>query len=151
MASLAGRAVANTNIHPAPNKFRQFSSPKSFEVARKRAQNEVSIQQLFKRLWSSSGSSSRFQYVSVQSAFGCIKTLVADFLPCLRLIAPDRKFPFATSKFINVVLADDIHAKSFFYFLLFFSYPYRGQPFHRESLHGCPITEWKQRYAIAGR
>ena len=111
VASLAGRAVARTNIHPTANKFRQFSTPKSFEVARKRNQNEVCIQQLFKRLWSSSGSTSGSQFVSLSSAFSSMDTLVADFLPCLRLIAPDRKFSrvFMSVMIIPCTYSQELH------------------------------------------
>jgi DNA polymerase III delta prime subunit len=42
-SSLAGRAVACTNLHPAPHKFRQFSAPPVFEVLRKRRDNTSQI------------------------------------------------------------------------------------------------------------
>jgi hypothetical protein len=88
---LAGRAVANTNKHPTANKFRQFSSPKIFEIMRKRQQNEVTIQHLFKRLWSSPGMAyaAGHEHLSLSSAFGATETLVTDFLPQMRIIFPN--------------------------------------------------------------
>mmetsp|Transcript_13938 Transcript_13938/g.33516 ORF Transcript_13938/g.33516 Transcript_13938/m.33516 type:complete len:677 (+) Transcript_13938:107-2137(+) len=44
-SSLAGRAVAYANHHPAPNKFRQFSKPKSFEVMSIRKANQWRLDQ----------------------------------------------------------------------------------------------------------
>ena len=47
-SSLAGRAVSYANRHPAPNKFRQFSKPKSFDVIAKRRVNQWRLDQYYR-------------------------------------------------------------------------------------------------------
>lgn len=42
--SLAGRAVAHANRHPAAFRFRQFTAPKVFDVLRKRRDNRARLQ-----------------------------------------------------------------------------------------------------------
>jgi hypothetical protein len=91
VASIAGRAVANTNKHPTANKFRQFSSPKVFDVIRKGKQNEVLIQHLFQRLVFG-GSGGRLSMSS--SAMRSTDTFVTDFLPSMRLIVPNGTYRY---------------------------------------------------------
>mmetsp|Transcript_59846 Transcript_59846/g.177360 ORF Transcript_59846/g.177360 Transcript_59846/m.177360 type:complete len:788 (-) Transcript_59846:40-2403(-) len=83
VSSLAGRAVADANRHPAPNKFRQFGAPKVFEVLRKRRANGAKMLQLCKRL--SCGSGTLPLGINVGSASG----FVVDCLPFMRTILPD--------------------------------------------------------------
>lgn len=91
-AAVAGRAVAITNRHPSPNKFRQFSAPVAFDVLRKRAQNQVIVDQLTRRISSSfSTSSSGFSSLNDRSKF------VTESLPFLRKIAPDLVDPSVTN------------------------------------------------------
>jgi cell cycle checkpoint protein len=54
-SSFASRAVACANKHAAPNKFRQFTSPKYFTVVRKREWNRVKMSQMLRRLSNSQG------------------------------------------------------------------------------------------------
>ena len=81
-ASLAGRAVAAYNRHPAPTKFRQFSKPKIFEVIRKRNANNLRLQGLHHRLAIDS------REVRAQSALGTNAAMVLDSLSYLRIIDP---------------------------------------------------------------
>jgi hypothetical protein len=83
-SSIAGRAVANTNKNPAPNKFRQFSTPTVFDVIRKQRQNQVLVDQLSRRLACS--------HLSESSTVGHTNTFVTDFLPAMRIILPDGTF-----------------------------------------------------------
>jgi cell cycle checkpoint protein len=78
-SSIAGRAVANTNIHPAPNKFRQFSRPKVFDVIRNGKQNKILVDQLSRRL----------------SKCHCpLSNFVTESLPFVRQIVPQDVDPF---------------------------------------------------------
>ena len=78
-SSIAGRAVANTNIHPAPNKFRQFSRPKVFDVIRNGKQNQILVDQLSRRL----------------SKCHCpLSNFVTESLPFVRQIVPQDVDPF---------------------------------------------------------
>ena len=76
-ASLAGRAVAHANRHPAPNKFRSFSAPKVFEVMRKRRENQWQLQYLDQRL-----------SASHRLALGRSGLLASDQLPYMRKLLP---------------------------------------------------------------
>jgi len=49
-SSFASRAVAQANKHPAPKKFRQFTSPKYFQIVRKREANQHKISQMLRRV-----------------------------------------------------------------------------------------------------
>jgi hypothetical protein len=82
-ASVAGRAVAHTNTQPTPNKFRQFSTPKVFDVLRKRRENERLLEQLSRRLSNS--------HLSLSNSVGCTSTFITDTLPAMRMIVPDGK------------------------------------------------------------
>ena len=78
-SSIAGRTVANTNTQPAPNKFRQFSKPKVFDVMRNRLQNQIMMDQLSRRLASINSTSSKF---------------VTESLPFVRQITPQEVDPY---------------------------------------------------------
>ncbi|KAL7569297.1 hypothetical protein ACA910_016843 [Epithemia clementina (nom. ined.)] len=47
-SSLAGRAVAYANHHPAPSKFRQFTKPKSFHAMAQRKANQWRLDQYYR-------------------------------------------------------------------------------------------------------
>jgi cell cycle checkpoint protein len=81
-SSIAGRTVANTNIHPAPNKFRQFSRPKVFDVMRNGFQNQILVDQLSRRLSTTSCQSSS------------VSTFVTESLPFVRQISPQEVDPY---------------------------------------------------------
>eukprot|EP00534_Pseudo-nitzschia_fraudulenta_P003188 CAMPEP_0201134062 /NCGR_PEP_ID=MMETSP0850-20130426/50550_1 /ASSEMBLY_ACC=CAM_ASM_000622 /TAXON_ID=183588 /ORGANISM="Pseudo-nitzschia fraudulenta, Strain WWA7" /LENGTH=256 /DNA_ID=CAMNT_0047404861 /DNA_START=152 /DNA_END=922 /DNA_ORIENTATION=+ len=81
-SSIAGRTVANTNINPAPNKFRQFSRPKIFDVIRNGKQNQIMMDQLSRRL-----STATFQGSSVPN-------FVTESLPFVRQISPQEVDPY---------------------------------------------------------
>lgn len=81
-ASIAGRAVANTNKHPAPNQFRQFSTPVVFDVVRKRRQNEALVADLAQRL-------SNSYHLAPSTALGGSHAFVTELLPSMRLISPN--------------------------------------------------------------
>jgi hypothetical protein len=80
-SSIAGRAVANSNKHPAANRFRQFSTPKVFDVIRKRRQNEALLSDLAQRLSSS--------HLAPSTAVGGSHAFVTEMLPAMRTISPD--------------------------------------------------------------
>eukprot|EP00980_Cylindrotheca_fusiformis_P020058 scaffold7139_cov115-Cylindrotheca_fusiformis.AAC.8 len=80
-ASVAGRAVAHTNTKPTPNKFRQFSTPKVFEVLRKRRENDRQLEQLGRRLSN--------YHLSLSNSVGCTDTFITDVLPHMRSIVPN--------------------------------------------------------------
>lgn len=82
VSSLAGRAVADANRHPTPNKFRAFSAPKIFEVLRKRRANNIKMLQLCKRLSCGSGT------LPLNTNIGSSEGFVADSLPFMRTILP---------------------------------------------------------------
>ena len=81
-SSIAGRTVASTNIHPAPNKFRQFSRPKVFDVMRNGGQNQIIVDQLSRRL----------SAISCQSS--SVSKFVTESLPFLRQITPQEVDPY---------------------------------------------------------
>ena len=81
-SAIAGRTVANTNIHPAPNKFRQFSRPRVFDVIRNSKQNQLLINQLFRRLSKSTRDNSS------------MSSFVAEALPFVRQINPREVDPY---------------------------------------------------------
>ncbi len=81
-SSIAGRTVANTNTQPAPNKFRQFSKPKVFDVMKNRLQNKIMMDQLSRRI-----SSASYQSNSVSK-------FVTESLPFVRQIAPQEVDPY---------------------------------------------------------
>ena len=83
--SIAGRAVAHTNETPAPNKFRQFSTPTVFDVMRKRRENERLLNQLGRRLARC--------HLSLSNVAGCTSTFITETLPILRVIVPDQVNP----------------------------------------------------------
>ena len=82
VSSLAGRAVADANVHPAPNRFRQLSAPKVFEVMQKKRANGVSMIQLCRRL--SYGSN----VLSLDANVGSLNHFITDSLPYLRSVLP---------------------------------------------------------------
>jgi hypothetical protein len=53
-SSVAGRAIATFNLHPAPFKFRQLSKPPSFDALRKRLENQAYLRHVLSRSSSSS-------------------------------------------------------------------------------------------------
>jgi len=83
IASLAGRAVADANKHPAPSRFRSLGAPKMFEARKKQLENKILLQQLCNRLASTA---------DIMPLETCIdsssKTFVTDMLPYLRRIKP---------------------------------------------------------------
>ena len=81
-SSIAGRTVASTNINPAPNKFRQFSRPKVFDVMRNGAQNQIMVDQLSRRL----------STISCQTT--SVSKFVTESLPFLRQISPQDVDPY---------------------------------------------------------
>lgn len=86
-SSIAGRAVANTNFHPTPNKFRQFTKPKAFDVVWKGRQNQVLVDKLSRKL-------STQQYLSYTSTLGNHGSFVTESLPFIRRIVPNQVDPF---------------------------------------------------------
>lgn len=84
--SLAGRAVANANAHPSPFKFRQFGTPKVFDVMRKRRENIFRIQTLC---------SDR----TVTAAATNQATFAVDILPFVRKILPPQHY--VSSSFLD--------------------------------------------------
>lgn len=80
-SSIAGRAVARTNHHPAPKKFRQLSTPKVFDVLRKRRHNESFVLSLAQRLSAC--------HLSPSTAVAGSHAFVMELLPTLRLVLPD--------------------------------------------------------------
>jgi hypothetical protein len=92
-SSIAGRAAANSNFYPAPNRFWQFSRPRIFEVTMKGRQNQVLVDRLARRLMArtahrhrSDGRTSRS--TMLHSAVGVRGTSVTESLPFLRRIVP---------------------------------------------------------------
>lgn len=71
--SLASRATATENHHPAPTKFRSFSSPPIFEVRRKANENRASLEMLH------------------SIGEGSFSTFATDDFPYLRRIHPNGK------------------------------------------------------------
>ena len=82
-SSIAGRAVANSNKHPAPNRFRPFSAPKVFDVIRKRRQNDTLLSELAQRL--------SISHISPSTAVGGSHTFITELLPAMRIISPNGK------------------------------------------------------------
>jgi hypothetical protein len=82
-ASIAGRTVAHTNTKPTANKFRQFSTPKVFDVLRKRRENERLLGQLGRRL--------SISHLSLSNSVGCTSTFITETLPHMRNIVPNGK------------------------------------------------------------
>ncbi|CAJ1952520.1 unnamed protein product [Cylindrotheca closterium] len=80
-ASVAGRTVAETNKNPAPRKFRQFSTPKIFDVLRKRRENQHLFHQLERKVAG--------MHLSMSNAIGQASSFNTDTLPYLRTIAPN--------------------------------------------------------------
>jgi len=88
--SLAGRAVAHANHHPAPSRFRQLQAPKILEIRRKRNDNEHLLKQLQRRM--SMISLSSFSPSSATAAsHGSFVSFVTDELSFLRNIIPNGK------------------------------------------------------------
>jgi cell cycle checkpoint protein len=81
-SSIAGRAVANTNFHPAPNKFRQFSKPKVFDAIWKGRQNQVLVDKLSRKL-------SINHCLLAPSTIANYGSFVTESLPYMRRIVPN--------------------------------------------------------------
>lgn len=81
VGSLAGRAAARYNRHPAVTRFRQFTASKMFQVMRKRNANRAHIHRVQQSLSVSS-------HLSLASMFGKTDSFSSDFLPYLRKILP---------------------------------------------------------------
>eukprot|EP00934_Nitzschia_sp_Nitz4_P003063 Nitzschia sp. Nitz4//scaffold347_size17400//2178//4151//NITZ4_008833-RA/size17400-augustus-gene-0.33-mRNA-1//1//CDS//3329548660//3053//frame0 len=86
-ASLAGRAVAFQNQHPAPRSFRPLTSPRIFELLNERRQNEILISDLGRRRLDS--------FISCETALtSCASgVFVSEILPVLRSLAPEAVNP----------------------------------------------------------
>lgn len=84
VSSIAGRAVANANKNPAPNRFRQLSTPKVNDVMRKKRGNNISMLQLCQRLSCGGG-----DVLSLGANIGSTTHFVVDSLPYMRNIVPD--------------------------------------------------------------
>lgn len=97
---IAGRAVANANRHPAPRSFRPLSAPKIFEVMRNQRSNEVTMEQLRKRL--SIGS----DRMPLDTNLGGSQTFVADRLPFMRTIVPEGKVKYSYDKDVLRLASD---------------------------------------------
>jgi len=99
-ACIAGRAVANGNVHPAPSKFRQFVTPQVFAVLRKRRENEMKIERLRKRLafrcnsrgdgkdGADDGQEQR-NGICIHDTIGSSHGFVTDSLPFMRRVIPE--------------------------------------------------------------
>lgn len=85
IASLAGRAVADANKHPAAGRFRSLRAPKLFEVMRKQTENRSKLDQLCKRL------AYRDEILPIETCVGSVQRLVTDSLPFIRTILPNGK------------------------------------------------------------
>ena len=96
VSSIAGRAVANANKNPAPNRFRQLSTPKVNDVLRKKRGNDISMLQLCQRL--SCGS----DCLSLGANIGSTNHFVVDTLPYIRTIVPGGKFGLLTYLFVRI-------------------------------------------------
>ena len=83
VSSIAGRAVANANKNPAPNRFRQLSTPKVNDVMRKKRGNDISMLQLCQRLSCGGG-----DVLSLGANIGSTTHFVVDSLPYMRNIVP---------------------------------------------------------------
>jgi len=90
-SSIAGRTVANTNRNPAPNKFRQFSRPKVFDVLRNGSQNQILLDQLSRRLMSQ----------SFQRSSKC--NFVTESLPFVRQICPQEVDPYLDNLYSTAI------------------------------------------------
>eukprot|EP00526_Cylindrotheca_closterium_P014570 CAMPEP_0113629980 /NCGR_PEP_ID=MMETSP0017_2-20120614/15570_1 /TAXON_ID=2856 /ORGANISM="Cylindrotheca closterium" /LENGTH=281 /DNA_ID=CAMNT_0000540413 /DNA_START=6 /DNA_END=851 /DNA_ORIENTATION=+ /assembly_acc=CAM_ASM_000147 len=88
-ASVAGRTVAETNKNPAPRRFRQFSTPKIFDVLRKRRENQHLFHQLERRVAG--------KHLSMSNAIGQASSFNTDTLPHLRTIVPNDVNPHVDS------------------------------------------------------
>jgi len=77
--SLAGRAVAISNKHPSPKRFRSLNAPSYFEVLKKRKENNTRILHISKRL-------------SCDFTVGCSKQTITERLPFIKLISSEVKF-----------------------------------------------------------
>lgn len=77
---LPQRAVAHANKHPAPNKFRQFSTPRVFDVLRNRRQNEILVAELAQQL--------TYSHLGPSTVIGGSHDFVTELLPALRIIHP---------------------------------------------------------------
>lgn len=75
--SLAGRAVAYANRHPAPRSFRPFSTPKVYDVMRRRRENQGRLERLCAGRSSAASAANR-------------ATLAVDVWPYARTIFPRR-------------------------------------------------------------
>lgn len=83
-ASVAGRAVAESNKNPAPRRFRQFCTPQIFDVLKKRRENEHKFHLLERRVAG--------EHLSLSNAVGQASSFVTDTLPHLRTISPQGTF-----------------------------------------------------------
>ena len=93
ITSLAGRAVAETNKHPAPTKFRALDAPKMFDVWRKKKINETKINQLRLRLSSSDCTDEEEKnqikcMLPINLSIGSSRSFVTDDLHFMRTIFP---------------------------------------------------------------
>ena len=101
VASIAGRAVANANKNPAPNRFRQLSTPKVNDVMRKKRGNDISMLQLCQRLSCGGG-----DVLSLGANIGSTNHFVVDTLPCMRNIVPGGEFSLAIE--LHLALVDGL-------------------------------------------
>lgn len=84
--SLSSRAVAYSNRNPAPNTFRSFCAPKTFEIRRTKSDNVVKIQ----KLWSQLSQNRRRSFSSTHCCFSSSEFL--SDISYLSIILPNGKF-----------------------------------------------------------
>jgi len=97
-SSLTGRAVATTNKHPTPNKFRQLQAPSIFEVSRKKREMNRNIQLLCNRLSRCNHLPIEANIGSSSSGRGSSSLFAAYDLPFVKHIVPNEM----TNSFYNV-------------------------------------------------
>jgi len=81
-ASLGGRAVANANNNPTPNKFRQLNPPAIFDAIRKRRETDVSLSLFRNRL-------SRNGHLLINNNIGSSESFAVCDFPIVNQILPN--------------------------------------------------------------
>lgn len=100
--SLASRAVANANRHPAPTKFKQLTSPQNYQVHIKRNANKNIAQQMMHRLMTSIN-----EPYNLSVRFCSKNDFLVDMLPFVRIIIPLSTLQQSTHSFFRQI--DDNH------------------------------------------
>ena len=88
VSSLAGRAMAHANRHPAPSRFRSLQAPKVLEIRRKRNDNAYHLERLQHRLSMLSLAEGGAASLSANTASASLPSFVMDQLPFMRTIVP---------------------------------------------------------------